>query len=116
MLITVTVAAIVLMAISTLTENLWLMAAVVLFHSVMWSCIFTLAVDGLKEYTLPDFWCVYDGSFGVPLPCASGICPPIISVHGSSPGSFLSSASSSSSGMDLWVIRSRESIKDISKT
>ena len=51
MLLFVTVAAIVLMLTSMFTENLWLMAAVGLFHSVMWSCIFTLAVDGLKEYT-----------------------------------------------------------------
>ncbi len=51
MLLFVTVAAIVLMFTSMFTENLWLMAAVGLFHSVMWSCIFTLAVDGLKEYT-----------------------------------------------------------------
>lgn len=51
MLLTVTVAAIALMTISMFTENLWLMAAVGLFHSVMWSCIFTLSVDGLKEYT-----------------------------------------------------------------
>ena len=57
MLITVTLAAISLMTISLLTENLWLMAAVGLFHSVMWSCIFTLSVDGLKQYTwlLPLF-------------------------------------------------------------
>lgn len=51
MLLFVTVAAIALMLTSMFTENLWLMAAVGLFHSVMWSCIFTLAVDGLKEYT-----------------------------------------------------------------
>ena len=51
MLLFVSVAAIVLMLTSMFTENLWLMAAVGLFHSVMWSCIFTLAVDGLKEYT-----------------------------------------------------------------
>ena len=51
MLITVTVATIALMTTSLITEDLWLMAAVGLFHSVMWSCIFTLSVDGLKEYT-----------------------------------------------------------------
>ena len=51
MLVTVSVAAIALMITSMATEDLWLMAAVGLFHSVMWSCIFTLAVDGLKEYT-----------------------------------------------------------------
>ena len=64
MLITVTVAAIVLMAISMLTENLWLMAAVGLFHSVMWSCIFTLAVDGLKEYTSKASGVFMMGVFG----------------------------------------------------
>lgn len=51
MLITVTLGAIILMTTSMLTENLWLLAAVGLFHSVMWSCVFTLAVDGLGEYT-----------------------------------------------------------------
>ena len=51
MLITVTIGAIALMTASMLTENLWLLAAVGLFHSVMWSCVFTLAVDGLGEYT-----------------------------------------------------------------
>lgn len=51
MLLTVTLGAIVLMIAAMLTENLWLLAAVGLFHSVMWSCIFTLAVDGLGEYT-----------------------------------------------------------------
>lgn len=51
MLLTATLGAIVLMIAAMLTENLWLLAAVGLFHSVMWSCIFTLAVDGLGEYT-----------------------------------------------------------------
>lgn len=51
MLITVTLGAIALMTAAMLTENLWLLAAVGLFHSVMWSCVFTLAVDGLGEYT-----------------------------------------------------------------
>ena len=51
MLITVTLGAIALMTAAMLTENLWLLAAVGLFHSVMWSCVFTLAVDGLREYT-----------------------------------------------------------------
>ena len=64
MLIAVSVAAIVLMAISMLTENLWLMAAVGLFHSVMWSCIFTLAVDGLKEYTSKASGVFMMGVFG----------------------------------------------------
>ena len=64
MLLTVTVAAIALMTTSMLTENLWLMAAVGLFHSVMWSCIFTLAVDGLKEYTSKASGVFMMGVFG----------------------------------------------------
>ena len=64
MLLAVTVAAIALMTTSMLTENLWLMAAVGLFHSVMWSCIFTLAVDGLKEYTSKASGIFMMGVFG----------------------------------------------------
>lgn len=64
MLLGVTVAAIVLMTISMFTENLWLMAAVGLFHSVMWSCIFTLSVDGLKEYTSKASGIFMMGVFG----------------------------------------------------
>lgn len=64
MLLTVTVAAIALMTISMFTENLWLMAAVGLFHSVMWSCIFTLSADGLKEYTSKASGIFMMGVFG----------------------------------------------------
>lgn len=64
MLLTVTVAAIALMTISMFTENLWLMAAVGLFHSVMWSCIFTLSVNGLKEYTSKASGIFMMGVFG----------------------------------------------------
>ena len=64
MLLFVSVAAIILMSISMFTENLWLMAAVGLFHSVMWSCIFTLAVDGLKEYTSKASGVFMMGVFG----------------------------------------------------
>ena len=53
MLVTVTIGAIVLMTAAMLTENLWLLAAVGLFHSVMWSCVFTLAVDGLGLCSAP---------------------------------------------------------------
>ena len=41
------------------------------------------------------------------------VCLPIISVRGSSPGSFLSSASSLSFGTDLWGIRSRKHANSI---
>lgn len=64
MLLTVTVVAIALMTVSMFTENLWLMAAVGLFHSVMWSCIFTLSVDGLKEYTSKASGIFMMGVFG----------------------------------------------------
>ena len=64
MLLFVTVAAIILMSISMLTENLWLLAAVGLFHSVMWSCIFTLSVDGLGEYTSKASGVFMMGVFG----------------------------------------------------
>lgn len=64
MLITVTVATIALMTTSLFTENLWLMAAVGLFHSVIWSCIFTLSVDGLKEYTSKASGIFMMGVFG----------------------------------------------------
>lgn len=64
MLITVTIGAIALMTTSMLTENLWLLAAVGLFHSVMWSCVFTLAVDGLGEYTSRASGLFMTGVFG----------------------------------------------------
>ena len=64
MLITVTIGAIVLMTLAMLTENLWLLAAVGLFHSVMWSCVFTLAVDGLGEYTSRASGLFMTGVFG----------------------------------------------------
>lgn len=64
MLLSVTVAAIALMTVSMFTENLWLMAVVGLFHSVMWSCIFTLSVDGLKEYTSKASGIFMMGVFG----------------------------------------------------
>ena len=64
MLITVSLCAIVLMTLSMFMQNLWLLAAVGLFHSVMWSCIFTLSVDGLKEYTSKASGVFMMGVFG----------------------------------------------------
>lgn len=51
MLIVVTLGAISLISISIFTQHLIFLAAVGLFHSVMWSCIFNLAVEGLGKYT-----------------------------------------------------------------
>lgn len=40
-----------LVLVSLITSNPWLLVAVGLFHSVMWSSIFTLAIDKLGKYT-----------------------------------------------------------------
>lgn len=47
-----------------ITNNLWLLVSVGLCHSVMWSCIFTLAVRGLKEYTSKASGVFMMGVFG----------------------------------------------------
>ena len=57
-LTTVTLAAIVLMTVAVGSNNLWLIALLGFFQSVMWSCIFTLSVQGLEG--LRHF---HDGSF-----------------------------------------------------
>ena len=46
-----TVAATILTISSILTDNPWMLASVGLCHSIMWGCIFTLAVKGLGKYT-----------------------------------------------------------------
>ena len=53
-----------MMTTAMFTENLWLLAAVGLFHSVMWSCVFTLAVDGLGEHTSEASGIFMMGVFG----------------------------------------------------
>ncbi len=50
-LLATSVAAAVIVTIAMLTENLWIMAAVGLFHSIMWPAIFALALKGLGKYT-----------------------------------------------------------------
>ncbi len=50
-LVVTTVSAIMMTLIAVWTENLWVLVAVGLCHSVMWGCVFTLAVDGLGRYT-----------------------------------------------------------------
>lgn len=59
-----TVIASVIIIVSMLTNNLWLLVSVGLCHSVMWSCIFTLAVRGLKEYTSKASGVFMMGVFG----------------------------------------------------
>lgn len=51
LLIGATSIASILIVLSMWLDNLYILSAVGLFHSVMWSCIFTLAVAGLGPYT-----------------------------------------------------------------
>lgn len=46
-----TLLATVLTLIAIFTNNLWVLVSVGLCHSVMWGCIFTLAIKDLKKYT-----------------------------------------------------------------
>lgn len=50
-LITTTSIATTFAIISILTQNLWLLVAIGLLHSSMWSCIYSLTIKGLNEYT-----------------------------------------------------------------
>ena len=64
LLIATTTIAILLTLIAILTNNLWVLVSVGLCHSVMWSCIFTLAVEGLKQYTSKASGVFMMGVFG----------------------------------------------------
>lgn len=59
-----TILASILIFIAVLTNNLWVLVSVGLCHSVMWGCIFTLAVKGLKEYTSKASGLFMMGAFG----------------------------------------------------
>lgn len=63
-LIATTVIATLLIVVAMMTDNLWYLVAVGLFHSVMWSCIFTLSTQGLKEYTSKASGVFMMGVFG----------------------------------------------------
>lgn len=54
----------ILTLISILADNLWCLVSVGLFHSVMWGCIFTLAVKGLHKYTAKASGVFMMGVFG----------------------------------------------------
>ncbi len=78
-LIVTTIISSVLIVISIITENLWFLSAVGLFHSVMWSCIFTLSTKGLKEYTSKASGVFMMGVFGgAVFPVAQGILSDIL--------------------------------------
>lgn len=50
-LIFTTVGAALLTLVAIILDNPWILAAVGLFHSIMWGCIFTLSVQKLGKYT-----------------------------------------------------------------
>lgn len=54
----------VLTLIAIFTNNLWVLVSVGLCHSVMWSSIFTLAIEGLKKYTSKASGIFMMGVFG----------------------------------------------------
>lgn len=64
LLTVITIVAAVLTLIAIFTNNLWVLVSVGLCHSVMWSCIFTLAVKGLKKYTSKASGVFMMGVFG----------------------------------------------------
>lgn len=64
LLIATTATAAILILASILTNNLWTLVSVGLCHSVMWSCIFTLSVRGLKKYTSKASGVFMTGVFG----------------------------------------------------
>lgn len=65
LLLTVTTSiAALLTLIAMITDNLWVLVSVGLCHSVMWGCIFTLAIKGLKKYTSKASGIFMMGVFG----------------------------------------------------
>lgn len=59
---TITAAALILIAM--IFDNLWILVSVGLCHSVMWGCIFTLAIAGLNKYTSKASGVFMAGVFG----------------------------------------------------
>lgn len=59
-----TIIATILTLTSIIADNLWCLVSVGLFHSVMWGCIFTLAVKGLHKYTAKASGVFMMGVFG----------------------------------------------------
>ena len=78
-LIATTIIATLLILAAIQTENLWLLSAVGLVHSVMWSCIFTLSIRGLREYTSKASGVFMMGVFGgAVFPVAQGFFADIL--------------------------------------
>ena len=78
-LIATTIVATLLILAAIFTENLWLLSAVGLVHSVMWSCIFTLSIQGLREYTSKASGVFMMGVFGgAVFPFLQGVCADVL--------------------------------------
>jgi FHS family L-fucose permease-like MFS transporter len=78
-LIATTIVAALLILAAILTENLWLLSAVGLVHSVMWSCIFTLSIQGLREYISKASGVFMMGVFGgAVFPFLQGVCADVL--------------------------------------
>ncbi len=60
----VAIAAIIMTIFAIFTQNLWVLVSVGLCHSIMWGAIFTLAINGLKEYTSKASGVFMMGVFG----------------------------------------------------
>ncbi len=74
LLIIMTSAASVVILLAMVLDNLWLLVSVGLLHSVMWGCIFTLAVAGLHKYTSKASGVFMAGVFGgAVFPVAQGM-------------------------------------------
>lgn len=74
-----TIMAIILITTAVITNNLWILVSVGLFHSVMWGCIFTLAVKGLNQYTSKASGIFMMGAFGGAIfPLLQGLLADII--------------------------------------
>ncbi len=58
------IAAGILVILSMVTGNPWLLVLVGLFHSIMWPAIFSLAIDGLGKYTSKGSGALMMGVFG----------------------------------------------------
>lgn len=50
-LITTTSFAAILVIVAMIANNIWFLVAIGLLHSSMWSCIYSLSIKGLKQYT-----------------------------------------------------------------
>ncbi len=64
LLASTSIAAIVLTLLAIISNNLWILISVGLCHSVMWGATFTLAIDGLKNYTSKASGVFMMGVFG----------------------------------------------------